>query len=171
MHNHFSPSCTVPQYLAWVHSPFHYTSEPKFSRLFHSDLIEPLSKTVWYAVPATWLPVAALLWCGALLSPTLSLLEASWLLAGGLFIWTLVEYLLHRFVFHLDEALPDNGAALSLHFLIHGIHHRVPMDRYRLVMPPIMASVWAAILYGMFLAVIPLPWQQYNAMFASGLLG
>jgi len=52
------------------------------------------------------------------------------------FLWTLSEYVLHRFVFHYDDSLPDNRVALFLHFLLHGIHHAFPMDRLRLVFPP-----------------------------------
>jgi hypothetical protein len=29
--------------------------------------------------------------------------------------------------------LPDNRVALTLHFLLHGIHHYLPMDRLRLL--------------------------------------
>lgn len=54
----------------------------------------------------------------------------------GNVIWTILEYTLHRFLFHIDHYLPDQNWALLLHFLLHGIHHFLPMDRLRLVMPP-----------------------------------
>ncbi|KAG8681508.1 fatty acid alpha-hydroxylase, partial [Ceratobasidium sp. 395] len=56
----------------------------------------------------------------------------------GNVIWTILEYTLHRFLFHIDEVLPDRPFFLMLHFLLHGIHHYLPMDRLRLVMPPIL---------------------------------
>lgn len=56
-------------------------------------------------------------------------------LTGNL-IWTILEYTMHRFLFHIDDMLPDRNWALLLHFLLHGIHHYLPMDRLRLVMPP-----------------------------------
>ncbi|KAL9931548.1 hypothetical protein V8E36_009545, partial [Tilletia maclaganii] len=62
----------------------------------------------------------------------------------GVVIWTLLEYLLHRFLFHVDDMLPDHQAALLLHFLLHGIHHYLPMDRLRLVMPPLLFFVLQA---------------------------
>jgi sterol desaturase/sphingolipid hydroxylase (fatty acid hydroxylase superfamily) len=49
-------------------------------------------------------------------------------LFGNLF-WTIIEYLMHRFLFHLDELLPDRPLFFTLHFLLHGIHHYLPMDR------------------------------------------
>lgn len=62
---------------------------------------------------------------------------ALWYSFGCLF-WTFVEYSMHRFVFHMDDLLPDNSIALLVHFIVHGIHHFLPMDRLRLVMPPLL---------------------------------
>ncbi|KAF8601569.1 oxidoreductase [Ceratobasidium sp. AG-I] len=56
----------------------------------------------------------------------------------GNIIWTMLEYGMHRFLFHIDDLLPDRPFFLMLHFLLHGIHHYLPMDRLRLVMPPIL---------------------------------
>jgi len=68
--------------------------------------------------------------------------------ALGVFFWTLLEYLLHRFVFHFR---PDPRSELQrdASWLIHGIHHDYPWDRDRLVMPPtvtalIAVAVWLA---------------------------
>jgi len=55
---------------------------------------------------------------------------------AGNIIWTILEYTLHRFLFHVDHYLPEANWAMLLHFLLHGIHHYLPMDRLRLVMPP-----------------------------------
>lgn len=63
---------------------------------------------------------------------------------AGCIIWTLLEYTLHRFLFHVDYYLPDNGYFLTLHFLLHGIHHYLPMDKLRLVMPPTLFIVLQA---------------------------
>ncbi|KAE8270462.1 hypothetical protein A4X09_0g1863 [Tilletia walkeri] len=58
--------------------------------------------------------------------------------ALGVVIWTILEYTMHRFLFHVDDMLPDKPIFLLLHFLLHGIHHYLPMDRLRLVMPPLL---------------------------------
>lgn len=42
----------------------------------------------------------------------------------GLFLWSLVEYVLHRFLFHMKP--PSNSYYLiTLHFVLHGQHHKV----------------------------------------------
>jgi len=64
----------------------------------------------------------------------------------GFFIWTLAEYVLHRFVFHY---VFESSIGQRIHFLIHGIHHEDPIDPTRLVMPPVAAVILA---YPLFLA-------------------
>ncbi|TFK71889.1 oxidoreductase [Pluteus cervinus] len=142
-------------YLKQVHQPRHL---PESARLFGPDILEMCTRTVWYVIPMFWAPIAIYLFLRSafqfsgplphlLLNPALPLtalrdLPASnWtnaLICFGLgnVFWTFIEYTLHRFLFHIDEYLPDRPAFLTLHFMLHGIHHYLPMDRLRLVMPP-----------------------------------
>lgn len=86
-------------YLKQVHRPRYYTggdSAPLFG-----NFLEPLSKTAWYVIPIVWLPPVAL---GSYMAytglPSFFQTAAYWLI--GLFLWTLVEYGLHRGLFHVD---------------------------------------------------------------------
>ncbi len=87
-------------YLEQVHRPRHYKggeSAPLFG-----NFLEPLSKTPWWIIPIFWLPpVAYGTYVARAGCSSLAEEGAYWIL--GLFIWTLVEYLLHRFLFHLDR--------------------------------------------------------------------
>jgi sterol desaturase/sphingolipid hydroxylase (fatty acid hydroxylase superfamily) len=68
----------------------------------------------------------------------------------GLFLWTLAEYTLHRFVFHF----PAKGKKMErIVFLFHGIHHAQPQIKTRLVMPPVVSIPLAALFYGLFVLV------------------
>lgn len=87
-------------------------------------------------------------------------------LSLGTFLWTLVEYSLHRWVFHLDST-KSNGAVCTFHFMLHGLHHKVPFDPYRLVFPPFPATVLATIIY----IPIQLLMQNPKLVFAGGLIG
>src|SRR3954464_10931328 len=69
--------------------------------------------------------------------------------ALGVFSWTLLEYLLHRFVFHF-EPNPDSALQKDSSFLIHGIHHDYPWDRDRLVMPPTVTAIIAVVVWFSF---------------------
>ena len=87
-------------YLEQVHKPRHYPGG-KSAPLF-GNFLEPLSKTAWYVVPIVWLPCVAY---GSYLAaqglPTTFQFVAYWL--TGLGLWTLVEYGLHRGLFHVDQ--------------------------------------------------------------------
>lgn len=86
-------------YLEQVHRPRHYKggdSAPLFG-----NFLEPLSKTAWWVVPTVWVPpVTYGTYLAAQGLPNFGVLAAYWIL--GLCIWTLVEYGLHRCLFHLD---------------------------------------------------------------------
>jgi sterol desaturase/sphingolipid hydroxylase (fatty acid hydroxylase superfamily) len=81
-------------------------------------------------------------------------LEIAALMAGGLFIWTLSEYWLHRKFFHWE---PDNAFGRRMHFIIHGVHHDHPNDKLRLVMPPGASIPLAALFFGVFVLVFGTP--------------
>ncbi|POS84048.1 hypothetical protein EPUL_001986 [Erysiphe pulchra] len=87
-------------YLEQIHRPRHFkggASAPLFG-----NFLEPLSKTVWWVVPVVWLPLVVY---GLYIArPGLSSTAVEVLCwTFGLFLWTLVEYFLHRFLFHLDR--------------------------------------------------------------------
>ena len=55
----------------------------------------------------------------------------------GWLVWTLVEYLVHRFLFHWTFR-PTRDSQLA-GFLMHGYHHAYPRDPTRLVLPPLVS--------------------------------
>ena len=122
-------------------------------QLFESDFLNFFSR-VHPAIPAlVFVPVAVVMaWLGAdgaIAAPKLALL-----FLGGIGIWTLTEYWLHRLVFHWE---PDNAFGRRMHFIIHGIHHDHPNDRLRLVMPPAVSIPLAALFYLAFVLVFGTP--------------
>ncbi|KAI1294403.1 inositolphosphorylceramide-B C-26 hydroxylase [Xylaria venustula] len=155
-------------YLDQVHRPRHYkggASAPLFG-----NFLEPLSLTPWWVVPLLWLPADAYgTYLAAQGFENYAALVASWLL--GLFIWTLVEYILHRCLFHLDYYLPDNRVGITLHFLLHGVHHYLPMDKYRLVMPPTLFLVLATPFWKLAHTLFYFDWYLATAIYCGGIFG
>ncbi|CAL9038219.1 unnamed protein product [Musa banksii] len=106
-------------YQEWVHQPIVSKEGPRF---FANDLLEFLTRTVWWAVPVIWLPVVG--WC---LTKSIQMgntpPQLALMVATGIFLWTLIEYTLHRFLFHIKtESYWGNTA----HYLLHGCHHSIP---------------------------------------------
>ncbi|KAH6989600.1 hypothetical protein BKA56DRAFT_629373 [Ilyonectria sp. MPI-CAGE-AT-0026] len=123
-------------YLDQVVRARHY-KDGKSAPVF-GNFLEPFSLTPWWIVPTFWMPPVSY---GVYIprSGLSSAVEQAGYLIFGFFLWSLIEYTLHRFLFHLD-----NYVAISLHFLLPGIHHYLPMDKYCLVMPPVVFIILAS---------------------------
>lgn len=156
-------------YLEQVHRPRHYKGGASAPLMPH-PILEPLSLTPWWVVPMVWLPpVAYGSILGLLNIDPLPLASFYWAL--GLFLWSLVEYVLHRFLFHIEAALPDHPIALTLHFLLHGVHHYLPMDKYRLVMPPTLFILLATPFWKLAHTVFYWDWYVATMVFSGGIFG
>ncbi|KAK0626766.1 inositolphosphorylceramide-B C-26 hydroxylase [Immersiella caudata] len=155
-------------YLEQVHRPRHYrggASAPLFG-----NFLEPLSKTPWWLIPIMWVPPVVY---GLYISSEgfdSKITQALWWVSG-LAIWTLLEYILHRFLFHLDEWLPDNRVGLTMHFLLHGIHHYLPMDKYRLVMPPTLFIALATPFWKLAHTLFYWDWSVATTVYCGGIFG
>ncbi|KFH44813.1 Ceramide very long chain fatty acid hydroxylase-like protein [Hapsidospora chrysogenum ATCC 11550] len=154
-------------YLDQVHRPRHYKGG-KSAPLF-GNFLEPLSLTPWWVVPTIWLPASA--YGVSIAAQGLSAPATFGYWGFGLFFWTLIEYFMHRFLFHLDGYLPDNRVGITLHFLLHGIHHYLPMDKYRLVMPPTLFVALAAPFWKFAHSVIFWNWHGAVAAYCGGVVG
>jgi|GEM_PF-23814 len=87
-------------------------------------------------------------------------------IAGG-FTWTMVEYTLHRFLFHP----PFSDSWLKgFYFYVHGVHHETPTDATRLVMPPGASIPLAVIFFFIFRALLPGDHLAFYSGFVSGYL-
>jgi sterol desaturase/sphingolipid hydroxylase (fatty acid hydroxylase superfamily) len=128
------------------HPPINHSDTP--IRLFQSDILEFFTHIHPAAVIAIWVPVIALFGTlGFRANPGAAWRVAAGILAG-LAVWTLAEYLLHRFLFHHPAHTPRQE---RIFFLFHGVHHAQPQCRTRLVMPPIVSIPMAAIFYAILL--------------------
>jgi 4-hydroxysphinganine ceramide fatty acyl 2-hydroxylase len=120
-------------------------------RMFKSDLLESLSK-VHFTVPL-FIFVPVICWCiYKSFETSIGFFTFSGLFVLALFIWTFVEYVMHRFLFHY---MPDKPWALRMHFIFHGVHHDYPSDTKRLVLPPSVSIPLALGFYFLFKALLP----------------
>ncbi|MFZ2322179.1 MAG: sterol desaturase family protein [Ignavibacteriaceae bacterium] len=116
-------------------------------RMFKSDFMEALSR-VHPAVPLIlYIPVVLFMLYLSIYVHQMQGVSILGYFVLGIFIWTLTEYLLHRFIFHW-ELKSKIGA--KIHFIFHGVHHDYPSDSRRLVMPPSVSIPLAALFYFLF---------------------
>lgn len=130
--------------------------------MFQSRFLEFFS----HVHPATplviYLPVIAYFLSQATRSGLTIVLVAG-LFALGVLFWTLLEYVIHRYVFHYE---PRSRWGKFLHFMLHGVHHDYPNDASRLVMPPVVSIPLAVFFYG----VISLAFGRFAPAVFAGLV-
>jgi sterol desaturase/sphingolipid hydroxylase (fatty acid hydroxylase superfamily) len=140
-------------------------------RLFKSDFLEFFTHISPVTIVVFWLPIAILLIVYAVMKAPGPAFPA-FILPGfltGLFIWTLAEYTLHRFLFHYK---PTSTRQERILFLFHGIHHAQPQVKTRLVMPLPVSIPGVAIFFGLFYLILAvlLRVPQWVAPLMSGFL-
>ncbi len=104
-------------------------------QVFKNEFIEkwfaqahPITPGVWFGWIVVYGLYAGVSELGWIAAPAFAL---------GVLITTLIEYCLHRFLFHHE--FPGEEGRMR-HFLLHGYHHDFPDDPMRLVLPPI--GIW-----------------------------
>jgi sterol desaturase/sphingolipid hydroxylase (fatty acid hydroxylase superfamily) len=128
-------------------------NDKKPIRLFQSDFMEFFTHIHPAVVVVLWLPVAVGMLVWAILNRVgdgfPGYIPVGYLL--GLFLWTFMEYTLHRFLFHYPAKTERQR---QIFFLFHGVHHAQPQCKTRLVMPPVLSIPMAAVFYGLFVWIL-----------------
>ncbi|KAL5289125.1 FA2H family protein [Megaselia abdita] len=146
-------------YDEWVHKPV-----DRELRLFDAWYLEILTKTPWWIVALFWSPVISYIIISEVLKLQFQTALIKFIIGVG--FWTFLEYTLHRFLFHMKVS-KSNGIACTFHFLLHGLHHKVPFDSGRLVFPPFPAVIIATIIYYPLSFIFDSP----RMLLAGGLFG
>lgn len=134
-------------------------------RLFKNDILEYFSHINPATPVVVFLPVILFFFYSGLagVAPLAFVL----LYVGGLFAWTLTEYVLHRFMFHHEF---QSRIGKRVHFLLHGVHHDYPHDGTRLVMPLLVSVPLSVVFYFTFKLVFGTFNDAFFAGFVTGYL-
>ncbi|MGF1509522.1 MAG: sterol desaturase family protein [Myxococcota bacterium] len=120
------------------------TSESK--RMFESDFFEFFSRIPPWQPPAIFIPVISFMVVAGMWSGLTAWSMLGWF-SVGLLWWTLMEYWLHRAVFHYDA---KTAVGRRLIWVLHGVHHDWPNDKLRLVFPPGLSIPLAVLFFLLF---------------------
>ena len=123
--------------------------DPEPIRLFKSNFLEFFTHIHPAVVLIIWVPVA-LYFLVTGMEGARRAGDVPFGLLLGMFLWTLTEYTVHRFVFHFE---PRTAWQEKVIFLFHEIHHVQPQCKTRLVMPPAASIPMAVIFYALFYLV------------------
>ena len=117
------------------------------AQIFKNPVLEQLTRT-HIAIPITiFIVIAAALIAYGYANGFISVLSALGLFFIGWFIFTFVEYMAHRYLFHMDT---DTEMKKNIQYTFHGNHHDYPKDKRRLAMPPIVSLLLASFFFFLF---------------------
>lgn len=145
-------------------------------KVLENDFLEKYVATAHWTLPGLWsFPLTLYLLYRAAIIEGGAWSNIAALFFSGMLGWTLVEYWLHRWIFHLA---PSHVPVIrNIQFALHGYHHEFPDDPGRLVAPPVLAvpifiiltavivgcfpNIWPAVLAGTFFGYLCYDWVHY----------
>ena len=120
-------------------------------RMFDNNFLDFFSR-VHFSMPLIiFIPVIAYLFYRSLVTMEHSVGSLILWLIAGLFVWTFIEYVMHRFIFHYPA---KSKLGKRIHFISHGVHHDYPNDSKRLVLPPVLSIPLAGFFYILFYLIL-----------------
>ncbi len=119
--------------------------------LFKNPIIERLSRTNTAVPVSIFLAFSTFLMIWGFIYSSLSAWTQIAIFLFGLLLFSLVEYLVHRHLFHM---ITNTKLRERIQYTFHGVHHEFPKDTSRLAMPPVISVVIVTLLYLLFKYII-----------------
>jgi sterol desaturase/sphingolipid hydroxylase (fatty acid hydroxylase superfamily) len=116
-------------------------------QLFQNPILEKLTRT-HISVPLTIFftySTALLYW--SITHTSLSTGTTVGMFAVGFITFTWIEYMVHRYVFHMGTF---TALRQKIQYTVHGVHHEFPKDKSRLAMPPLLSITISTVLLLLF---------------------
>lgn len=132
-------------------------------QLFENPILEKLTRSHFSIPLAILIGISLFLGYWGIAEIGLQITTFTWIFIVGFFSWTLGEYFIHRYVFHMKD---DKKWKKAIQYTFHGVHHEYPKDKDRIVMPPAGAIIIGSLIFG----IVWLLMQQYAFAFAPGFL-
>ena len=132
-------------------------------RLFKNPILESFTKSSPLESTISSLGIAVFcIWMGKELGAHFEFWNVFWYFTAGLVFWSLAEYLLHRYVFHLTDENFKGGDRFA--YILHGVHHEYPNDAQRTLMPLLPKLIFSTLFFGLFFLIL----GKAGAFFSAG---
>ncbi len=106
--------------------------------------METMTKTHPFVIYSIYFPIMSVMLYYGVVYKGVSVGKEVLLFLGGLAFWSLFEYLMHRYIFHM---VVKSEAGKRFTYTLHGIHHEYPRDRERLFMPPVPSLIISSLIF------------------------
>jgi sterol desaturase/sphingolipid hydroxylase (fatty acid hydroxylase superfamily) len=121
------------------------------AQLFKNPYLEMLTKTHPLVIWGMYLPIIIGFPWYAADKFLFSGVKIALLFLGGMLFWSLFEYVMHRFIFHM---VAESERGRKFIYVLHGNHHEFPRDKERLFMPPVPSLIISSLIFLIMFAVM-----------------
>ncbi|MDQ3393558.1 MAG: sterol desaturase family protein [Bacteroidota bacterium] len=119
--------------------------------VFNNPFLEKLTRSNIFVPISIFLLISLTLLFLGITQKQIGLIATFFIFISGLLLFTLVEYLVHKYLFHM---ITNTKIKEKIQYNFHGIHHEFPKDKDRLAMPPVVSILIAGLLFLSFRFVI-----------------
>lgn len=119
--------------------------------LFKNPILEKLTHTHIAAPLIIFTAIAAVLFYYGIVEKGFKTPFMILLFIAGLLFFTFIEYLMHRYLYHMH---PESEQGKKIAYTMHGVHHDYPKDKSRLAMPPVLSLILATVFFVIYRAVM-----------------
>jgi sterol desaturase/sphingolipid hydroxylase (fatty acid hydroxylase superfamily) len=144
------------------------TQPGKSPRIFRNSILEALTRTSPQITVVHYSAISILLTAAGHWLAHDSFGNILVYLPAGIFFWTFFEYVMHRYLFHIDDYIKWAG---RFQYIMHGVHHNHPKDESRIFMPPVPGLLITVLLLGMNWLVFRGHAFYFTAGMITGYLG
>lgn len=121
------------------------------AKIFDNPILERLTKTHISIPLILYTIISSFLIYWGIFEKGLSQPEIIGFFFAGLFFFTFIEYIFHRYGYHVET---ENKKIEDAVYKMHGAHHDFPRDKKRLAMPPLLAVIIASVFFGIYRAIM-----------------
>jgi len=121
------------------------------TRLFKNPVLEKLTRTHIAAPLIIFTVISVVLIYYGIVEKGFQAPFMILLFFAGLFFFTFIEYLMHRYLYHMH---PESEKGKKIAYTMHGVHHDYPKDKSRLAMPPVLSLILATVFFIIYRAVM-----------------
>lgn len=133
------------------------------AHMFQNPILERLSRTHISVPIVLFFLVSLVCFYFAITNTNISTGVGILVVLAGIFVFTFVEYMMHKHFFHME---PDTPIKDKLQYSVHGVHHDYPRDKDRLAMPPFVSAAYVLVFYAVFTLIM----GDYALFFLPGFL-
>lgn len=119
--------------------------------LFQNPILEKLSRTHISVPLIIFFIYSSVLMYWSVTHTSISIATTVLIFFLGVIFFTWVEYIVHRYVFHMTAETESRAKA---QYTMHGVHHEFPKDKTRLAMPPLLSITLATTLFFLFRLIL-----------------